>query len=137
MGWSGVIFMVLSFCAASIVVAMSEKFCGTTFFISRSSMFSSVDATMPNTVVPTLASKADLRVIDEHFAACCNLLTHGRHFCLSAPSYTSMFSKYAFQFSFSLLLHSHSSICVIRSFAHSLFADGAGDSCVVWLGATC
>ena len=47
--------MFLSFCAASIGVAMSEKFLSMTFFISRLSMFSGVAATMPKTVAPALA----------------------------------------------------------------------------------
>ena len=93
MGWSDVIFMFLSFCAASVGVAMLEKFLSTTFFISRSSMFSGVAATMPNTVAPALAKRAALSEVFEHLAACCSWLTHGRHFCFSVPSYTSMFSR--------------------------------------------
>ena len=77
--------MFLSFCAASIGVAMSEKFLSTTFFISRSSMFSGVAATMLNTVAPALARRAALSEVLEHLAAC-SRLTHGRHFCLSVPS---------------------------------------------------
>ena len=74
-------------------IAMSEKFLSTTFFISRSSMFSGVAATMPNTVAPALAKRAALSEVFEHLAACCSQLTHGRQFCLSVPSYTSMFSR--------------------------------------------
>ena len=93
MGWSDVIFMFLSFCTASVGVAISEKFLSITFMISRSSMFSRVSATMPKTVAPALARRAALSEVFEHLAACCSQLTHGRHFCLSVPSYTSMFSK--------------------------------------------
>ena len=78
--------MFLSFCAASVDVAMSEKFLSTTFFISRSSMFSGVAAIMPNTVAPVLAKRAALREVFEHLAACCSGLTHGRPFCLSVLS---------------------------------------------------
>ena len=85
--------MFLSFCTASIGVAMSEKFLSTTFFISRLSMFSGVAATMPNTVTPAFAKRAALSEVFKHLAACCSQLTHGRHFCLSVPSYTLMFSR--------------------------------------------
>ena len=44
--------MVLSFSAASVGVAMSEKFLRTIFFISRLLVFSRVAVTMPNTVAP-------------------------------------------------------------------------------------
>ena len=93
MGWSDVILMFLSFCTASVGVAMSEKFLSTTFFISRSSMFSGVAVTMPNTVASALAKRAALSEVFKHLAACCSQLTHGRHFCLSVPPYTSMFSR--------------------------------------------
>ena len=53
--------MFLSFCAASLGVAMLEKFLRTIFFISRSSMFSGVAAMMPKTVAPALARRAALR----------------------------------------------------------------------------
>ena len=78
--------MFLSFCAASVGVATSEKFLSITFFISRSSMFSGVAATMPNTVAPALAKRDALNEVFEHLAACCSQLIHGRHFCLSVPS---------------------------------------------------
>ena len=93
MGWSDVILMFLSFCATSVGVAMSKKFLSTIFIISRSSMFSGVAATMPKTVAPALANRAPLSEVFEHLAACCTRLTHGRHLCLSVPSYTSMFSR--------------------------------------------
>ena len=50
--------MNLSFCAASVGVVMSEKFCSTTFFSSRFVMFYGVEAMIPNTVAPDLESKA-------------------------------------------------------------------------------
>ena len=60
--WVGLMssLMFLSFCAASVGVAMLEKFLSTTFFISRLSIFSGVAATMPNTVAPALAKRAAL-----------------------------------------------------------------------------
>ena len=64
--------MFLSFFAASVGVAMSEKFLSITFFISGSSMFSGVAATMPNTVAPALAKRAALNEVFEHLAACCS-----------------------------------------------------------------
>ena len=56
-------------------------------------MFSGVAAMMLKTVAPALARRAALSEMFEHLAACCSQLTHGRHLCLSVPSYTSMFSK--------------------------------------------
>ena len=72
MGWSNVILMFLSFCAASVGVAISEKFLSIIFFIPRSSMFSGVAATIPNTVAPALARRAALSEVIEHLAACCS-----------------------------------------------------------------
>ena len=78
--------MFLNFCAASVGVAMSEKFLSTTFFNSRLLLFSGVAATIPNTVAPALAKRAALSEVLEHLTVCCSQLTHGRHFCLSVPS---------------------------------------------------
>ena len=78
--------MFLNFCTASVGVAMSEKFLSMTFFISRSSMFSGVAATMPKMVAPALAKRAALSEVFKHLAACCSQLTHGRYFCFSVPS---------------------------------------------------
>ena len=64
--------MFLNFSAASVGVAMLEKFLSITFFISRSSMFSGVAATIPKTVASALANRVALSEVLEHLAACCS-----------------------------------------------------------------